>query len=43
MVELKDKVNVFKQLLATLTGTCGQPHRPPGSSEDPPRPPASVH
>jgi hypothetical protein len=43
MVERRDKVNVLEQLLATLTGTCDQPHRPSSSSEDPPRPPVSVH
>jgi hypothetical protein len=31
-------VNVLEWLLATLASTCGQPHRPPGSSEDPSSP-----
>jgi len=37
-IELRDKMNVFEWLLATITSICGQPHRPPGSSEDPSSP-----
>jgi len=33
-IEFRDKVNVLEWLLATLTSTCGQSHRPLGSSED---------
>lgn len=36
MDDLRDKVNVLKQLLSTLIGTCGLPCRPPGPNEDPP-------
>jgi len=38
-------VNVLGQLLAALTGTCGQGHRPSGFDEDlpPPPPPAFIH
>jgi len=40
-------VNVLEHPLSTLTGTCGQHHRPPaGSGEDSPplpSPPASIH
>jgi hypothetical protein len=32
--KLRDKVNVLKQLLATLTDTYAPPYRPPGFGED---------
>jgi len=45
MANWKDKINVFKQLLATLTSTYDQPHHPSSFNEDQPSlsPPASVH
>jgi len=45
MTQLRDKLNVIEQLLATLTGTCAPPHRTLSSSKDPPSssPLAFVH
>jgi len=45
MAGLRDKVNILKQLLATLTSTSGQLHRSPGFDEDLPSPPllASIY
>jgi len=45
MAGLRDKVNILKQLLATLISTSGQPRRSPGFDEDLPSssPLASIH
>jgi len=45
MAGLRDKVNILKRLLATLTSTNGQPHRSSGFDEDLPSSPplASIH
>jgi len=42
MAGLKDKANILKQLLSTLTVICGLPRHPPGFDEDPPLPFSSL-